>query len=93
MKAVELGYDYAKATFPCPLPLRVEKMDKTGGYIMIDGNTAAALGCIFAGATVAAWYPDHAVHLLDGCVQGLRRSHAHRPHERPQELRIHPGGG
>jgi 2-oxoglutarate/2-oxoacid ferredoxin oxidoreductase subunit alpha len=57
MKAIELGYECAKAAFPCPLPLRVEKMDKTGGYIMIDGNTAAALGCVFAGATVAAWYP------------------------------------
>ena len=32
-------------------------MDKTAGHIMIDGNTAAALGCVFAGATVAAWYP------------------------------------
>ena len=57
MKAIELGYECAKATIPCPLPLRVEKMDKTSGYIMIDGNTAAALGCVFAGATVAAWYP------------------------------------
>jgi 2-oxoglutarate/2-oxoacid ferredoxin oxidoreductase subunit alpha len=57
MKAIELGYECAKATFPCPLPLRVEKMAKTNGYIMIDGNTAAALGCVFAGATVAAWYP------------------------------------
>ena len=57
MKAIELGYECAKANFPCPLPLRVEKMDKTTGYIMIDGNTAAALGCVFAGATVAAWYP------------------------------------
>jgi 2-oxoglutarate ferredoxin oxidoreductase subunit alpha len=57
MKAIELGYECAKATFPCPLSLRVEKMAKTSGYIMIDGNTAAALGCVFAGATVAAWYP------------------------------------
>lgn len=57
MKAIQLGYDYAKQSFQCPLPLRVEKMSKTGGHIMIDGNTAAALGCVFAGATVAAWYP------------------------------------
>jgi 2-oxoglutarate/2-oxoacid ferredoxin oxidoreductase subunit alpha len=41
----------------CPLPLRVEKMDKTAGHIMIDGNTAAGLGAVYAGATVAAWYP------------------------------------
>ena len=57
MKAIQLGYDYAKQNFQCPLPLRVEKMSKTSGHIMIDGNTAAALGCVFAGATVAAWYP------------------------------------
>lgn len=57
MQAIQLGYDYAKENFDCPLPLRVEKMDKTSGHIMIDGNTAAALGCIYAGATVAAWYP------------------------------------
>ncbi|MBM4233531.1 MAG: 2-oxoacid:acceptor oxidoreductase subunit alpha, partial [Gammaproteobacteria bacterium] len=57
MRAIQLGYDYARASFSCPLPLRVEKMDRTGGHIMIDGNTAAALGCVYAGATVAAWYP------------------------------------
>jgi 2-oxoglutarate/2-oxoacid ferredoxin oxidoreductase subunit alpha len=57
MKAIQLGYDYARANFACPLPLHVEQMDATRGYIMIDGNTAAALGCVFAGATVAAWYP------------------------------------
>ena len=57
MKAIQLGYDYAREQFTCPLPLRVQKMDKTSGHILIDGNTAAALGCVFAGATVAAWYP------------------------------------
>ena len=57
MKAIQLGYDYAREHFTCPLPLRVQKMDKTSGHILIDGNTAAALGCVFAGATVAAWYP------------------------------------
>ncbi len=57
MKAIELGYHYMREHYPCPLPLRVEKMDKTAGHIMIDGNTAAALGCLYAGATVAAWYP------------------------------------
>lgn len=57
MQAIQLGYDYAKQHVACPLPLRVERMDKTAGHIMIDGNTAAALGCVYAGATVAAWYP------------------------------------
>jgi len=57
MLAIQLGYDYARANLPCPLPLRVEKMDATRGQIIIDGNTAAGLGCIYAGATVGAWYP------------------------------------
>ncbi len=53
MQAIQLGYDYAKQNFQCPLPLRVEKMDKTAGHILIDGNTAAGLGAVYAGATVA----------------------------------------
>ncbi len=57
MKAIQLGYDYAQKEFSCPLPLRIEKMDATAGHIIIDGNTAAGLGCIYAGATVGAWYP------------------------------------
>jgi 2-oxoglutarate/2-oxoacid ferredoxin oxidoreductase subunit alpha len=57
MKAVQLGYDHAKAHLPCPLPLRLERMDKTAGHIMIDGNTAAGLGAVYAGATVGPWYP------------------------------------
>ena len=57
MKAIQLGYDYAQQHFSCPLPLRIEKLDATRGHIIIDGNTAAALGCIYAGATVGAWYP------------------------------------
>src|SRR5216684_987266 len=56
-KALRLGYDYVKEHLTSPLPLRVEHMDKTRGHIMIDGNTAAGLGCVYAGATVAAWYP------------------------------------
>lgn len=57
MEAVHLGYDYAVENFDCPLPLTVEKMDKTKGHVVIDGNTAAGLGCVYAGATVGAWYP------------------------------------
>jgi 2-oxoglutarate ferredoxin oxidoreductase subunit alpha len=57
MKAVQLGYDYAREHFDTPLPLRVERMDRTAGHVMIDGNTAAALGAVYAGATVGAWYP------------------------------------
>ena len=57
MEAIHLGYDYATENFPCPIPARIEKLDKTKGHIVIDGNTAAGLGCVYAGATVGAWYP------------------------------------
>ncbi len=57
MKAIELGYRHAKEHFDCPLPARVERMNATAGHVMIDGNTAAALGCLYAGATIGAWYP------------------------------------
>jgi 2-oxoglutarate/2-oxoacid ferredoxin oxidoreductase subunit alpha len=56
-KAVDLGYTYATTNFSCPLPIRLEAMDKTKDSILIDGNTASALGCLYAGATVGAWYP------------------------------------
>ena len=55
--AIHLGYDFAKANFACPLPFRLEKMDATGDAILMDGNTASALGALYAGATVGAWYP------------------------------------
>jgi 2-oxoglutarate ferredoxin oxidoreductase subunit alpha len=76
MKAVQLGYDYARAHLPCPLPLRVERMDSTRGHIMIDGNTAAGLGAVYAGATVGPWYPiTPSTSLMDafkGFCQKLR---------------------
>ena len=56
-QAIDLGFDYARAELECPLPQRVKALNKTAGHIMIDGNTAAALGCVYAGATVGAWYP------------------------------------
>ena len=56
-KAIKLGYDYATEHFDCPLPIRLEAMRENDEAILIDGNTAAALGCVYAGATVAAWYP------------------------------------
>jgi 2-oxoglutarate ferredoxin oxidoreductase subunit alpha len=46
-----------RSTSTCPLPIRLEKMDATKDSILIDGNTATALGCVYAGATVGAWYP------------------------------------
>jgi 2-oxoglutarate ferredoxin oxidoreductase subunit alpha len=57
LKALKIGYDYAKQHFECPLPFSLETMDANSDKILIDGNTATALGCVYAGATVAAWYP------------------------------------
>ncbi len=55
--AIRLGYDYAMAHYACPLPFHLEPMDETSDFIIIDGNAAAALGAVYAGATVGAWYP------------------------------------
>ena len=57
MEAIRLGFDYAIQNFVCPLPKKIAAMDGTKGHIIIDGNTAAGLGCMYAGATVGAWYP------------------------------------
>jgi len=66
-KALRLGYDYARSTFDCPLPIRLERMGEPDDFILIDGNTAAALGCVYAGATVGAWYPiTPSTSLMDG---------------------------
>ncbi|MCG8371695.1 MAG: 2-oxoacid:acceptor oxidoreductase family protein, partial [Proteobacteria bacterium] len=74
MQAIGLGYDYAAGKFPCPLPAHVEKMDKTEGHIVIDGNTAAGLGCVYAGATVGAWYPiTPSTSLMDAFAAFCRR--------------------
>src|ERR1700730_18319094 len=55
--ACQAGYDYASKTFTKSDPFRVQRMNATAGKIIIEGNAAAALGCVFAGATVVTWYP------------------------------------
>lgn len=57
MAAAKAGFEYARENFTKRDPFRVERMNKTAGKLIIDGNSAAALGCMFAGATVATWYP------------------------------------
>src|SRR5690349_16064276 len=56
-KALAMGRDYALANFACPIGLSVARRDAVGERIFIDGNSAAALGAVYGGATVAAWYP------------------------------------
>src|SRR5688500_14515453 len=76
-KAVDLGYEYARAHLSCPLPIHLQPMDKTKDAILIDGTAAAALGGVDAGATVAAWYPSTpSTSLMDafrGFCQKFRR--------------------
>ncbi len=55
--ALELGYQYAQQNFSCPLPIKVQKADSVGDQILMEGNAATALGALYGGATVAAWYP------------------------------------
>lgn len=57
IQALEIGRSYAQEYLPCPLPYQVQRMEDSGERIMVDGNTAAALGAIYGGATVCAWYP------------------------------------
>ena len=55
--ALEMGRRYAKEYLDGPLPIQVRPSTAAKGKILIDGNTAAGLGCIYGGATVCAWYP------------------------------------
>ena len=57
IEALHLGRDWALKHLPCPIGLRVHKADAVGDRIFVEGNAAAALGCVYGGATVCAWYP------------------------------------
>lgn len=55
--AMELGRNYAQNYLDCPLPIQLRHSEKVADRILVDGNTAAAIGSIYGGATVCAWYP------------------------------------
>src|SRR5215207_8570659 len=57
IKALKMGSDYVKENYEHPFDLQVERRDLLGDKILYSGNSACALGAIYAGATVAAWYP------------------------------------
>jgi len=86
--ALELGHQYAVRNFDCPIGLRVERGGNIArhiletDHILMDGNTAAALGAVYGGATVAAWYPiTPSTSVVDGFDKYCKR------------LRIDPGTG
>jgi 2-oxoglutarate ferredoxin oxidoreductase subunit alpha len=57
VQALHLGRDFAREHLQAPLGIKVRRADRVGDQIFVDGNSAAALGCVYGGATVAAWYP------------------------------------
>ena len=57
VQALHLGRDYVKQHMQAPLGIRVQRVDNVGDQIFTDGNSAAGLGLVYGGATVAAWYP------------------------------------
>ena len=56
-RALMIGRDYVFSKLKCPIGLKLKRAKSVGERIFIDGNSAAALGCVYGGATVAAWYP------------------------------------
>ncbi|HYF65133.1 MAG TPA: 2-oxoacid:acceptor oxidoreductase family protein, partial [Herpetosiphonaceae bacterium] len=72
MGVVNAAIAWAQANLSTPCRFRAERLDKTTGMIMLDGNTAAALGSIFGGVTVAAWYPiTPSTSVIDGLNEYL----------------------
>jgi 2-oxoglutarate ferredoxin oxidoreductase subunit alpha len=73
-QAIDLGYEYIKEHYDHPLPIRLEQMNENENSVVVTGNAAAALGCVYAGATVGAWYPiTPSTSLMDGFTEYCRR--------------------
>ena len=72
--AARAGYDFAAKTFAQSGAYRVERMNATAGKIIIDGNSACALGAMFAGVTVVTWYPiTPSSSLVESLIGYMRR--------------------
>ncbi len=76
LNAAKLGRDWARENLKKDDPFHVERMNQTAGKIIIDGNEAAALGCMFAGASVISWYPITPSSSL--CEYLIDHLHEHR---------------
>ena len=82
LQALALGFDYVKEHYDTPLGFSIEARDLTKDKVMIDGNTAAGLGCVYGGATFGAWYPiTPSTSLMDAFVKYCK------------QLRINPETG
>jgi 2-oxoglutarate ferredoxin oxidoreductase subunit alpha len=72
--AAQAGFDYATASLSKSDPYRIQRMDKNRGQIIVDGNTASALGCVFAGCTLLSWYPiTPSSSLAESMIEFLKR--------------------
>jgi 2-oxoglutarate ferredoxin oxidoreductase subunit alpha len=79
LAAVQAGYDYAKSSLTKADTYKIERMNKTAGKIIIDGNAAAALGCMFAGVTFASWYPiTPSSSLPENLIEYMKRFRVNR---------------
>ncbi|HEV3199709.1 MAG TPA: 2-oxoacid:acceptor oxidoreductase subunit alpha [Bryobacteraceae bacterium] len=77
--ACKAGFEYAAQAFTKTDPYRVERMNETAGKIIIDGNSACALGALFAGVTVVTWYPITPSSSLVESLIGYMRRFRHDP--------------
>jgi 2-oxoglutarate ferredoxin oxidoreductase subunit alpha len=77
--AAQAGYDYAASNLTKRDPFRVERMNATAGKIIIDGNSACALGAMFAGVTVVTWYPITPSSSLVESLQAYLKKYRHEP--------------
>jgi len=77
--AAKAGFEYAAKTFTKTDPFRVERMNETAGKIIIDGNSACALGAMFAGVTVVTWYPITPSSSLVESLIGYMKRFRHDP--------------
>jgi 2-oxoglutarate/2-oxoacid ferredoxin oxidoreductase subunit alpha len=77
--AAQAGFDYAAANLKKTDPFRVERMNGTAGKIIIDGNSACALGAMFAGVTVVTWYPITPSSSLVESLQAYLKKYRHDP--------------
>ena len=75
--AAQAGYDFAAKTFAKADPFRAERMNATAGKIIIDGNSACAMGAMFAGVTVVTWYPITPSSTLVETLIGYARRYRH----------------
>ena len=86
LKAVELnlgalkaGHDFAEQHLVKRDPFSIEPMNKTGGTVLVEGNAAAALGCMMAGVTVISWYPITPSSSLPETLIGYMKKYRHDP--------------